>query len=224
MIELIKSGLGDWSKVINISILINILQKLSVEYQRVPVTPDKSQIFKAFKLCEYNNLKVIMLGQDPYPQAGVATGILFGNREGVSEDALSPSLKIIKQAVISPNEPHGIIRFDNTLESWAKQGVLMINSALTVRTNQIGSHVMLWRSLISELLMNLSDYNPGLIYVLFGSQAQTFKPYINKNNTIFEVKHPAYYARTGQRFETTLFEDIAQRLKDTNNFDIKWYE
>lgn len=72
-----------------------------------------------------------MLGQDPYPQKGVATGILFGNRKEVDEDNLS-SLNVVKEAAINFEVPHYCITFDQTLESWAKQGILMINSALTV--------------------------------------------------------------------------------------------
>lgn len=100
----------------------------------------------------------------------------------------------------------------------------MINSALTVETNKIGSHTMLWRPFLSKMLKNLSDYSPGLIYVLYGAQAQTFEPYINKNNKIFKVPHPAYFARVGRRFETSLFNDINVILKEKNNTQIKWYE
>lgn len=110
------------------------------------------------------------------------------------------------------------------MESWAKQGILMINSALTVEANRIGSHTMYWRQFISKMLTNLSMYSPGLIYVLYGAQAKTFRPYINNSNMVFEVPHPAYFARTGQRFETTMFDEINVILKRKNNTTINWYE
>ena len=103
----------------------------------------------------------------PYPQKGVATGILFGNKKEVLEEDLSPSLKIIKEAVINFEIPHNNIIFDQTLENWAKQGILMINSALTVEMNKIGSHVMLWRPFISKLLKNLSESSCSIVSVSY---------------------------------------------------------
>lgn len=166
-----------------------------------------------------------MLGQDPFPQKGVATGILFGNNKEVIEENLSPSLQIIKEAVINFEIPHNHITFDNSLESWAKQGILMINSALTVEMNRIESHVMLWRPFIANLLKRLSDNETGIIYVLFGRQAQSFKPYINKNfNTILEENHPAYYARIGTKMPSTLFNKIDELLIGKYGETIEWYQ
>ena len=145
---------GGWTKVINKQIVKETMQKVVIEYHNHECTPELNNIFRAFTLCDYNNLRVVFLGQDPYPQKNVATGIAFGNKENT--DKLSPSLKVLKDAVINPLVPHGIIRFDNTLESWAKQGVLLLNSALTTECNKIGAHVLLWRSFIIQLLQNLS--------------------------------------------------------------------
>lgn len=216
---------GDWVKVINKRELDSILKLLSIEYRRKPICPNQSDIFKAFRLCPLRNLKIVMLGQDPFPQKGVATGILFGNRENTNDNELSPSLNVVKEAVINFEIPHKSITFDKTLESWAKQGILMINSALTVEMNRIGSHVMLWRPFITKLLKNLSEYDTGIIYVLFGKQAQTFKPYINKKfNHIFEVEHPAYFARNGRKMPHELFINISNKVKEIYGIPIKWYE
>lgn len=161
----------------------------------------------------------------PYPQKGVATGILFGNRKEVDEDNLSPSLNVVKEAAINFEVPHYCITFDHTLESWAKQGILMINSALTVEMNRIGSHVMIWRPFIAKLLKNLSEYDTAIVYVLFGRQAQTFKPYINSRfNHIIEIEHPAYFARSGTKMPHQLFIDISNRVKGIYGVPIKWYE
>jgi len=159
----------------------------------------------------------------PYPQKDVATGILFGNKANVSEDELSPSLKVVKEAVINFEIPHNNIIFDQTLESWSKQGILMINSALTVEMNKIGSHTMLWRPFISSLLKNISEINPGIIYVLFGSQAGTFQPYI-KTGTIIKVPHPAYNARIGTKMDSELFININKELKSKYGDINKWYQ
>lgn len=212
---------GDWMKVIDKQELIKVINKLN---QMANYTPSMKNIFRAFELCKYNDLKVLFLGYDPYPQRGVATGILFGNKKEVSEENLSPSLKIVKEAVIDFEIPHNSIIFDQTLESWAKQGILMINSALTVEIGKVGSHTMLWRGFISKLIKKLSEYNTGIIYVLFGEQAKTFKPYIGKNNIILEEKHPAYYARTNSRMPSTIFYEINKLLKSKYNYQISWYK
>lgn len=216
---------GDWMKVIDRTELNNVMAKVGQEYRRKPICPAQPDVFKAFELCPLKDLKVVMMGQDPFPQKGVATGILFGNNKEISNENLSPSLKIIKEAAINFEVPHYCITFDQTLESWAKQGILMINSALTVEMNRIGSHVMLWRPFIAKLLKNLSEYNTAIIYVLFGRQAQTFKPYINSRfNHIIEIEHPAYFARSGTKMPHQLFIDISNRVKGIYGVPIKWYE
>lgn len=216
---------GRWMRVIDKRELESVLSKLGPEYKRKPICPAQSNVFKAFEVCPYDKLKVVMLGQDPYPQKGVATEILFGNKEGTRDKDLSPSLQIIKEAAINFEIPHNCIIFDPTLESWAKQGILMINSALTVEMNKIGSHVMLWRPFIASLLKKLSENETGIIYVLFGKQAQTFKPYINKQfNTVLEENHPAYFARTGETMPHTVFEQISKLTKGMYGMPITWYQ
>lgn len=214
---------GDWMKVIDRTKLNNVMIKVGQEYRKRPLCPAQSDVFRAFELCPLKDLKVVMLFQDPYPQKGVATGIAIGNRKEVNEDNLSPSLKAVKEAVINFEVSHYCITFDQTLESWSKQGILMINSALTVEMNRIGSHVMLWRPFISKLLKNLSDYDTGIVYVLFGKQAQIFKPYINeKFNHVFEVEHPAYFARNGRKMSHELFVNISNIVKGIYGAPLEW--
>ena len=214
---------GDWLKVFDIKELNTAVSKLNVICQNKPIVPAYKDVFKAFTLCSEHDCKVVFLGEDPYPQKGVATGVLFGNKEGTP--VLSPSLEIIKEAAINNEIPHPPIRFDETLESWAKQGILMLNSSLTCEMNKPGSHVMLWRPFISKLLHNLSNSNPGLIYVLFGKQAQTFEPYINKRlNSIIKIHHPAYYARTHTNMPYWVFTELNKQVKYNFGVSLKWYE
>lgn len=145
-------------------------------------------------------LKVVIVGQDPYPQKGYATGLAFANP--ANTPVISPSLKLLKDRVESDfthlySQP---TTFDITLESWARQGVLLLNSSLTVLENRPGIHTKLWHPLISTLLTNLSQQG-GLIFILLGSVAAEFKHLLyTKNNHIFVYKHPAFYARLGQEF------------------------
>ena len=221
----VEEYFGDWMKVIDRTELNNVMTKVGQEYRRKPICPAQPDVFKAFRLCSLKNLKIIMLLQDPYPQKGVATGLALANNSKTLDSELSSSLKVIKEAVINFEIPHYCITFDPTLESWAKQGILMLNSALTVEMNKVGSHVMIWRPFIIALLKHLSEYETGIIYVLFGRQAQTFKPYINKQfNDILEIEHPAYYARLNKRMPSELFVNISNLCKDKYGVPIKWYE
>lgn len=210
----------DWIKVVDLNILSNILNSLK-KVNRTLLCPHPDNIFKAFELCKYNNLKVVILGQDPYPQKDIATGIAFGN----STDEISPSLNILKEACVDFTIPHNSIIFDNSLESWCKQGVLLLNSALTCELNKPGSHTLLWRPFIKKLLINLSYRESGLIYILLGDNAKTFEPYINsKYNWIIKEKHPSYYARMNKLMPNTIFKETNKILKDNYNLKINWYE
>ena len=216
---------GDWMKVIDRTELNNVMAKVGQEYRRKPICPAQPDVFKAFRLCSLESLKIVMLFQDPYPQKGIATGLALANNSETLDSELSPSLKVIKEAVINFEIPHNCITFDPTLESWAKQGILMLNSALTVEMNRIGSHVMLWRSFISKFLKNLSNYNTGIVYVLFGKQAQTFKPYIREQfNHVFEIEHPAYFVRNGRKIPHELFINISNIVEGIYGVPIEWYK
>jgi uracil-DNA glycosylase len=214
---------GDWLKVIDQKELYKVLRIVNSLYEERTIMPAYEDIFKAFLLCPYNELKVVFIGQDPYPQSGVATGILFGNKEGTIN--LSPSLEVVKEACIDYTLPHNHVDFDVTLESWARQGILMLNAALTVELNTPTSHTMIWRPFISKLLQNLSIHESGIVYALFGNLAQTFKPYINGTfNDIFEIKHPAYYARNQEPMPKEFFTGISKTIEGKYGKPIKWYE
>lgn len=214
---------GDWMKVLDRNETMKIMGWLRT-VNKETLCPNIKDVFKAFKLCPYNKCRVIFVGQDPYPQRGVAQGVLFGNSSNTPEDKLSPSLQIIKESVINFEIPHNFITFDPTLESWAKQGILMINSALTTEVGRIGVHVMKWRSFMIAFLKQMSMINPGIIYVLFGSQAQILEPYINKNNYVLKIEHPAYFARTNKKMPYHIWKDINKILYDLYGERIEWFK
>lgn len=213
----------DWYPIIDLPILMQTMGKLNLKYSKASILPEKSEVLRAFNLCPYKDLKVVLIGQDPYPQKGVATGLAFGNKRGTS--VLSPSLELIKEASINFTIPKGVVEFDETLESWAKQGVLLLNSALTVEENKIGSHTLIWRPFVTSLIEKLSEVNSGIIYVLFGKQAQSYIPYINANsNYIIKSLHPAYYARLGMTMPCDCFEKVNDILMKNHGTTIKWYQ
>lgn len=223
----IEEYFKDWLQVIDKSLLYKVIERLNQEYKAKEVYPTQDKVFRAFELCSLQDLKIVMLGQDPYPQRNIATGILFGNNitNDDKQNQLSPSLEIIKEAAIDFAIPKNSCIFDPSLETWCSQGILMLNSALTVELNKVGSHTMIWRPFMIALLKQLSECRTGIIYVLFGRQAQTFKPYINKKfNDIYEIEHPAYYARVQKRMPSELFVSISNQCKNRYGTPIQWYQ
>ena len=214
---------GDWMKVLDRNETVKIMNWLKTTDSST-LCPSIKNVFKAFKLCSYNECKVIFIGQDPFPQKGVAQGILFGNSSDTPEDKLSPSLKVVKESVINFDIPHNLITFDPTLESWAKQGILMINSALTTEIDKVGIHMMKWRPFMIAFLKQMSMINPGIIYVLFGSQAQILEPYISKNNYVLKIEHPAYFARINKKMPYHIWKDINRILYYLYGERIEWFK
>lgn len=223
----IQEYFGDWRKVID----LNRVEKLSRELMasRLLVCPLPRDMFKAFSLCPLDSLKVVILGQDPYGNLHqgipVATGIAFGNSKETLEEKYSPSLDVLKESVIDYTVPHGSVIFDPTLEEWERQGVLMLNSALSCLPDRPGSHALMWRPFIKCLLLNLSLYDSGIVYVLMGSGAQSFEPYINaRNNHIIKTRHPSWYARNHLKMPHTLWQEINSHLMAHYGYGIEWYK
>ena len=217
---------GDWSKVIDLNMAAKIVREIDGLYS---ICPQKKDIFKAFKLCPLNNLRVVILGFDPYNDIYKgkprATGIAFANATNTPEEDYSPSLEILKESVIDYTKPHGIINFDPSLEKWEEQGVLLLNSALTCYPWHTGSHSLKWRPFTRFLLTNLSRYSVGIVYLLLGNDAQTFEPYIEKKfNHVIRCRHPSYYARTNTRMPSDVWKQINDILIGQNGYGIEWYK
>lgn len=217
----IEEYFGDWSKVIDLKEADKVMK---IVYKQ-PICPSLKNIFKAFLLCPFKELRVVLIGQDPYPQKGIATGLAFANASDTPLSSYSSSLEILRESVIDFTVPHRITNFDPSLEKWAEQGVLLLNTALTCQAGKIGSHILLWRPFMKSLLTNLSEQLTGIVYVLMGSNAQTLEPYINKNsNHIIKIRHPSYYARTGTPMPSDIWRQINKILIGINGYGIQWYE
>ena len=218
----IQEYFGDWSKVVDLQEADRIIKKLSASNHII--CPQLKDIFKCFRLCSLNNLRVVIIGQDPYPQKGVATGLAFANSPDTPEDSYSPSLEILRESVINYTIPHRRVTFAPDLEKWEAQGVLLLNSALSCELGRVGSHTLLWRPFIKSLLTNLSKYHTGLVYLLIGTQAQSLEPYINKQfNHVIHIRHPSWYARQRQRMPSDIWQEINTILIGQNGYGIEWF-
>lgn len=216
-----KEFFKDWYRFLDMSSLNTALQYVS----REAFYPQADKVFKAFTLCKALDTSVILLGQDPYPQKGVATGIAFGNSPDTPEYKLSPSLQVLKEAAIDYTKHHGLIEFDNSLEHWGKQGVLLLNSSLTVKPGTPNSHSLYWRPFISAFLKKFSEWNPGAVFVLFGSQAKSFRQFISPMaKDIFEAEHPSAVARKGGQLPLDLFPRIAEAAYRASGVKLQWYK
>lgn len=160
--------------------ILATLYKLREEGKRF--TPPLKQVFRAFEECPHDKLKVIIIGQDPYPYLGVADGLAFscGNTP-----KLQPSLRIIFDAIDNTKE-HNL-----DLTRWANQGVLLLNVALTCQVDKPGTHYKVWQEFIVYLMDILNYTDTGLIFILMGKEAQELESMIGEHHHILKTSHPA---------------------------------
>lgn len=216
---------GEWSEVIDFNILDGILNTLGTIIQSKEIAPAPEDLFKVFGCCPYSKLKAVFLGLDPYPQKGIATGVAFGNKKDTEFARYSPSLRVLYNAVekyCSDDLPFSYI--DDTfptLERWCNQGLLLLNSALSVEIGKIGSHSALWKPFTESLLKNLQEKKPNTIFVFMGEVAQSFAHCVDSKNIIM-CPHPSRCARTGEYFPN-IFKDIDAMLMDRTGELIYWY-
>lgn len=207
----LEEYVGKWWNLFDLKILGNTLNKLGKEYQIKNIYPAQCNVFRAFHECNYDDCKVIIIGSDPYPQKNVANGLAFSNN--LDNKNISPSLHVLLKASGST---------DKTLESWCRQGILLLNTALSVEEGKPSSHLLLWRPFIKSFLKNFSEWETGMIYILLGKEAQGLKLFINTSaNYILEENHPAYYARLGQEMPSTVFTEMKRLLINKYNQKIK---
>ena len=207
--------LGNWYQFFDKQEFNNLLSILRKEYSLHSVMPDSHNIFKAFE-CTPTSCSVIMIGQDVYPQKGIGIGISFGN-DLSQNSSISPSLdKLLEPLKVDST-------FDYSLKSWCNQGVLMLNSALTVIEGKPNSHQLLWRPFITSFLKNYSTYNQKVVYILLGKTAQSLKPYILHSGNIIECNHPSYLVRENLPMPD-IYQSINNSLIQLNKPVIRWYD
>lgn len=198
--------------------ILNNLYTLSTNGKRF--TPPLKQVFKAFEECPYNDLKVVFIGQDPYPQLGVADGISFSCS---NTNKLQPSLRYILDEVNKTVYNGENVSNDVELKKWSNQGILMLNTALTVEVGKIGSHYDIWKNFTAYLLDWLNNYNPGLIYVYMGKKAEEWSELTGDNNHKFTVKHPASAVYNGSKWDSNnIFNKVSAIVKENSGNEIIW--
>lgn len=197
----------------------NLRSFLKNEYLSQTVYPSMYDIFNCFKVTALDDVKVVILGQDPYHGQGQAMGLSFSVPKGI---AVPPSLQNIYKELESdlsiPRPAHG------DLTSWAKQGVLLLNAVLTVRANTPNSHKDKgWETFTDSVIKKLSDKKEGLVFILWGNNARQKKSLIDgQKHLILESPHPSPFSAYSGFFGCKHFSKTNAYLLSKNKPIINW--
>ena len=223
MFELIKDC-NDWNDFLISEFKKTYFDSLKIflnqEYKEHICYPPINQIFNSFYLCPLNNLKVIILGQDPYHSKGQANGLAFSVNNWVSHP---PSLvNIFKELKNDLSVPYPI---KGDLSSWASQGVFLLNSTLTVREGCPCSHQGKgWEKFTDNLIKTISESSSNIVFMLWGSYAKKKNNFINnKKHLVLECGHPSpLSANRGYWFGNRHFSKANAYLKSIKKEPINW--
>ena len=201
-------------------ILKLIRKKISeVSSKKKIIYPRNKDIFRAFELTPFKNVRIIILGQDPYHGPNQANGLAFSVN---SEVKFPPSLSnIFKEYSTDLNLP---IPTDGNLSAWAEQGVLLLNSILTVESGSPGSHKDFgWEEFTNQIIKALSDKKTNLVFILWGAYAQSKKIFIDSSkHLIIATPHPSPLSAHRGFFGSKPFSKTNDYLRKNKNEEIDW--
>lgn len=189
------------------------------EYNTKTIYPPQSEIFSAFDFTPFENVKVVILGQDPYHGEGQANGLSFSVADGIK---LPPSLRNIYKEL---KDDVGIeISTSGNLESWARQGVLLLNATLTVEATKAGSHQKKgWETFTDAVIQTLSDKKENIVFILWGAYAQKKGAKIDRSkHLVIETAHPSPLGAYRGFWGSKPFSTTNQFLKSKNITEIDW--
>jgi len=189
------------------------------EYSTTEVFPPARLIFNAFDLCPFDQVKVVIIGQDPYHGPGQAHGLCFSVNDGIQ---FPPSLKnIFKEIESDLGRP---VPASGNLTRWAQQGVLLLNATLTVRAHQAGSHQKRgWETFTDAVIRELATRRDGLVFILWGSYAQKKGAFIDRNrHLVLQSAHPSPLSAYNGFFGNHHFSQANHWLESHGQHPIDW--
>lgn len=198
---------------------LNLRKFLVEEYKTKTIYPNMNNIFNALKYTDYKDVKVVILGQDPYHQPNQAHGLCFSVQKGVNPP---PSLQNIYKEIHAeygyPIPPHGELTY------WAKQGVLMMNTVLTVRESQPNSHKGMGWEIFTDNVISLLNMRPEpMVFLLWGANARAKTKIItNPNHLVLESAHPSPLSAYNGFFGNGHFKKANEFLKSRGMTEIDW--
>lgn len=189
------------------------------EYTSKTIYPAPANIFRAFELCPFEKVKVVILGQDPYHGAGQANGLCFSVSDVV---AIPPSLQNIFKEIKS--DIGGDLRTQSNLDHWAEQGVLLLNATLTVAAGQAGSHQKKgWEEFTDAVIRVLSEQKSNLVFLLWGKYAQEKGKMIDeKKHLVLRAAHPSPFSAYSGFFGCKHFSKTNEYLEWNGKEPIAW--
>ena len=198
---------------------LNLRKFLVQEYKTQTIYPNMNDIFNALKYTDYKDVKVVMLGQDPYHQPNQAHGLCFSVKKGVkAPPSLQNMYKEIHAEYGYPIPDHGELTY------WAEQGVLMLNTVLTVRESQPNSHKGMGWEIFTDNIISLLNQRPDpMVFLLWGANARAKKKIItNPNHLVLESAHPSPLSAYNGFFGNNHFKKANEFLKSKGLKEIDW--
>lgn len=196
-----------------------IMEFVDDEYAKKTVYPPYDDIFNAFKLTDIEDVKVVILGQDPYHEEGQAHGLAFSTPEG------RPIPRSLKNIFKEINEEYDYpIPDSGCLESWAEQGVFLLNTVLTVEAGNANSHSKCgWQTFTDRVIEILNQQNQPIVFLLWGKQAEKKKELItNPNHLVLVTSHPSPFSARRGFLGSNHFKQANEFLKKNNVEEINW--
>ncbi len=197
----------------------NIAMFVNKEYREKTIFPPKSNILRAFKLTDYDNVKVVILGQDPYHGINEANGLAFSVSKGVR---LPPSLQNIYKELY--NDLGITISTNGDLEKWAREGVLLLNSVFTVEKDKPASHKNIgWEQFSDEVIKKVNEKTTPVVFILWGNFAKSKAKYItNPIHLVITSPHPSPFSAYSGFFGSKPFSRTNEFLRKNNIKEIDW--
>ena len=214
-----------WNEILSEEMKKDYYQELLAFVQKrreeVSVFPEEKNVFRALELTPFESVKVVILGQDPYHGFGQAHGLSFSVQKGIP---LPPSLKNIYKEL--QEDIGGELPTEGDLSHWAKQGVLLLNTVLTVEEGNANSHKgMGWETLTNRLIESLNELKHPVIFILWGKPAQDKEKLItNPSHVILKSPHPSPLSAYRGFFGSKPFSRINDILIQQGQIPIRWTE
>lgn len=213
---------NDWDKVLSSEYekdyFIKIKNRVRNEYKNKTIFPPADRVFYALRETSYKDTRVVILGQDPYHGVGEANGLCFSVNEGIK---MPPSLKNIYKELY---DDVGIIKKTTDLSSWAKSGVLLLNSVLTVEKDKPASHKWIgWEEFTDSIIKKLNEKDEPVVFILWGNFAKGKMKYItNPKHLVITSSHPSPFSVNYGFFGSKPFSRTNKFLKDNGLKEIEW--